>query len=305
MTNLRITSNATNVDFQGTVDGQGASWWAAVKNGSLTVTPGHLFECLWSDGIEIDHVTFVDSPFWNIHPWSSANVHIHDIRVRAPIHSTNTDGVDPDSCQNVLLERLDISTGDDCIAIKSGWNQFGVDYGVPTTNVTIRDLTCSTQSGCIAIGSEMSGGVSNVHATNITCIEAGQGINVKSALGRGGYIRNITVENTSICSAGVAIAAADTYRDQYPPAPVNSSLVPIVDGIYITGMSVPVDGTTGTGTGSSCWIGSAGVFEGLNVSYIHNVVLTDVQLLSTAKWSCVNVTGSSSNVAPTPCAQLL
>jgi hypothetical protein len=144
LTDVRITSNSSEY---GVVDGQGGAWWECIKNGSLIITPGHLVELLYSERIEIDHVRFVDSPFWNLHPWvagvvgewrlplrhtcrlnplshlagcrtpsprsySSRYVHIHDIAVEAPIHSTNTDGIDPDSTQHLLAERLNISTGD-------------------------------------------------------------------------------------------------------------------------------------------------------------------------------------------------
>lgn len=293
LTSVKITSNSSGV-----INGQGTEWWAAVKNGSLTVTPGHLLELLWSDGIEVSNLHFVDSPFWNIHPWSSNDVHVHDVVVRAPNTSVNTDGVDPDSCSNVLLERLDIITGDDCIAVKSGWNQFGVNYGVPTVNVVITNMTCTTpKAACIAIGSEMSGGVANVTASGINCSLVGTGLNVKSALGRGGYVRNITF-NDVIMGPGVvgtALMAADTYSDQYPPAPLNTSLVPIVDGILISNVVV----TSGSGV-----VNQLGAFEGLNVSWIKNVHMENVTLGTPIKktWGCSNVTGTYKNVQPTPCS---
>jgi polygalacturonase len=65
LTDVRITSNSSEY---GVVDGQGTGWWDCIKNGSLKITPGHLVELLYSERIEIDHVRFVDSPFWNLHP---------------------------------------------------------------------------------------------------------------------------------------------------------------------------------------------------------------------------------------------
>lgn len=308
LTDVRITSNYSNSDGGvtgggGCIDGQGEVWWQAVVNGSLNITPGHLVEFLWSSNIEIDHVTLVDSPFWNLHIWSSNFAHIHNVAVRAPLHSTNTDGIDPDSASDVLIEDVDIANGDDCIAIKSGWNQFGVEYGVPTQRVEVRRMRCSTQSACIAIGSEMSGGISDCIAHEITCDQAGQGFNVKSALGRGGYIRNVTFADSvfsGVGPIGCAFATVDNYKDQYPPAPVDPTLIPIVDGVIIRNISA----AKGSG-----FIGTAGDFQGLgnvpSAGQITGVNITDVNLGSTQKgWTCVNVTGASSNVAPAPCKQL-
>jgi polygalacturonase len=298
VTNLHISGSGAGTAF---VNGQGAPWWAAIVGKQLEVTPGHLFECLWSDGIEISNVTFQDSPFWHTHIWSSNNAWVHDMSIEAPIHSTNTDGVDPDSSSNVVIERVNIAVGDDCIAVKSGWDRAGVSYGVPTNNVTIRDMVCATQSACIAIGSEMSGGVSNVEAYNISCLQSGQGLNVKSALGRGGYITNISFHNVTFGPGftGTAFAAADTYRDQYPPAPIDPTLIPLVNGIYISNLTMM--------PGS---VGRAGDFQGLGTTlqtgeitgvYLENIALGG----ATSTYTCVNVTGSTGpNVVPAPCPQL-
>ena len=74
-------------------------------------------------------------PFWTVHPTFCNNVHIHDVRIVT--EGPNTDGIDPDSSQNVLIERCYISTGDDCIAIKSGKDEDGRAVGIPTANVLV------------------------------------------------------------------------------------------------------------------------------------------------------------------------
>jgi polygalacturonase len=109
VSNVRLRSvGGTN----SVLDGQGDAWWPAVKNGSLTVTPGHMIEVLWSENVEVDHVTMINSPFWFTHLWSSRNLHVHDVVITAPTHSTNTDGIDPDACDGVVIERVTINNGD-------------------------------------------------------------------------------------------------------------------------------------------------------------------------------------------------
>lgn len=158
------------------------------------------------------------------------------------------------------------------------------------------------RAACIAVGSEMSGGVSNVVASNINCSLAGQGLNVKSTLGRGGYITNVSFTDVTMGAVGTALAVDDGYRDQYPPAPVNATLVPVIAGVTIA--RVTASGPPGS-------IGSAGDFRGLaGAGVITGVSISDVDLTAGIKpggrpaWACGNVTGSSTNVLPAPCAEL-
>ena len=59
-----------------------------------------------------------DSPFWNNHIFDCDRVHIHGVSIKAPGDSPNTDGWDPDSSRNVIIEDSVYAGGDDCVAIK-------------------------------------------------------------------------------------------------------------------------------------------------------------------------------------------
>jgi hypothetical protein len=91
-------------------------------------------------------------------------------------------------------------------------------------------------------------------------------------------------------------------RSQYPPCPVNDSLIPRLGSIAIANI---------TAVGGPGSIGAAGDFHGLGSTAesggITNVTLRDVDLggAAAAGWSCANVSGSSSGVVlPAPCPQL-
>lgn len=45
-----------------------------------------------------------------------------------------------DSCEDMIIEDCYISVGDDAIAIKSGWDQYGIHYARPSKNILIRNL---------------------------------------------------------------------------------------------------------------------------------------------------------------------
>ena len=65
-------------------------------------------------------ITVQNSPSWTIHPYFSKHLKFIDVKILNPANSHNTDGLDPESCQDVLVLGTYISVGDDCIAIKSG-----------------------------------------------------------------------------------------------------------------------------------------------------------------------------------------
>jgi polygalacturonase len=168
VTNLRITGT-------GVIDGHGEAWWNAFTNHSALLQAGrpNLIQIVNSRNIEIDSVTLKDSPFWTLHPVLSQDIHIHHVKIRSRLYAPNVDGIDPDSCRNVLIEYNDVSCGDDHVAIKAGRCGDSITPNkctdpiwksgmYQTTNVTVRYNVFKTGMG-IAIGSESSGSIRNVH----------------------------------------------------------------------------------------------------------------------------------------------
>ena len=88
--------------------------------------------------MEIGFLTLKDSPYWTVHPYDCEDIHIHNIIVDAPQTSPNTDGFDPDSSRRVIIEDSQVSNGDDCVAVKSGWDCYGVGYGRASEDIFVR-----------------------------------------------------------------------------------------------------------------------------------------------------------------------
>jgi len=125
-TSLLHAEHVVNVTVRGdgpgsVLDGQGSYWWAKFWSGEETHTRGHLLEFMYSANVEVAHLTLKDSPYWTTHYYDCDNVHVHHVHVQNPDGSPNTDGFDPDSSRNVLIEHSSYRGGDDCVAIKSGW----------------------------------------------------------------------------------------------------------------------------------------------------------------------------------------
>ncbi len=134
---------------------------------------------------------------WSIHLLFCQNITARNLVIRTI--NTNGDGIDVDSCSDVLIEHCNIDTGDDAISLKSGRGMEAVRLARPTQNVIIRDCTLvSSQFGGIGIGTEMSGGIRDVHIENCFISGHQNGIFIKSRDGRGGFMENITGENLTI-----------------------------------------------------------------------------------------------------------
>ncbi|PRY10912.1 polygalacturonase [Pontibacter ummariensis] len=151
-----------------------------------------LVEC---NKVLLDGPTFQNSPAWNLHPLMSENVILRNLNVRNPWYSQNGDGLDLESCKNALIYDNTFDVGDDAICIKSGKNEDGRRRGMPTENVIIKNNTVYHGHGGFVVGSEMSGGVKNVHVSDCTFMGTDIGLRFKSTRGRGGVVENIYISN--------------------------------------------------------------------------------------------------------------
>ncbi len=134
-------------------------------------------------------------PAWNLHMLYSKNMQVANCTIKST-GVWNGDGVDPDSCEDVAIFGCKFQTGDDCIAIKSGKNPDGNIINRPCVNVYVFD--CQGTGHGISIGSEMSGGIENVYIWDCDMTYMPYGLHIKATRKRGGYIRNIFVDNSTL-----------------------------------------------------------------------------------------------------------
>lgn len=143
----------------------------------------------------LEGVTFQNSPAWNVNPLMCEHITLRNLNIRNPWFSQNGDGLDLESCRIGIIDNCSFDVGDDAICIKSGKDEDGRKRGKPTELFVIKDCVVYHGHGGFVLGSEMSGGVRNLYAKNLTFIGTDCGLRFKSTRGRGGVVENIWMED--------------------------------------------------------------------------------------------------------------
>ncbi len=242
-----------------------------------------------------DGPTFQNSPAWNLHPMMCEDVTMRNLVVRNPWFSQNGDGLDLESCKNVVIYNNSFDVGDDAICFKSGRDKEGRDRNKPTENVIVRKNIVYAGHGGFVVGSEMSGGVRNVHVSDCTFMGTNVGLRFKSNRGRGGAVENIYI--------------SDIYMIDIPTEPIQfnlfySGLAPVLDDgtsssvlIETNANAVPVTEETPAFRNIviknivANGFGNAALFMGLPEMKLENVHLENLVLKASKGFTCIDVDG--------------
>ena len=236
----------------------------------------------------LDGPTFRNSAAWNLHPYLCDDVTLRNVTLFNPEYAQNGDGVDFDSCRNVLMEDSKVDAGDDAICLKSGKDEEGRKLGRPTEHVMVRRCTIGTGHGGIALGSEMSGGIRDVTVTHCTMNGTDAGIRVKTTRGRGNVVEDITVSDVTMSHIGQGAIDFSMYymvKGEAKVEPVTEG-TPRIRNVKISGIrctsagsaivlrglpEMPIEGISISD--SEITAKTAGV-----ISYAKNVMLRNVQV---------------------------
>lgn len=168
----------------------------------------------------LEGVIFQNSPAWCLHPLMCEDLTVRGVTVKNPWYAQNGDGIDVESCKNVLIEKSVFDVGDDALCMKSGRDAEGRKRGMPTESVIIRDCIVYASHGGFVIGSEMSGGVRNVYVNNCTFIGSDIGLRFKTTRGRGGVVENIFIRDIYMKDIPGEAILFDMYYAAKDPIPL-------------------------------------------------------------------------------------
>ena len=171
------------------------------------------------DRILVEGVTLNNAPFWLLHPLMSKNIIVRNVIFDS--HGPNNDGCDPESCENVLIEDCIFNTGDDCIAIKSGRNNDGRAWNLPSRNIIVRNCQMKDGHAGVAIGSEISGSCYNVWMEDcqIGSPEMDRPFRIKSNAIRGGVVSGFYIRNINISECKQAVLKLELKYEKVTEGP--------------------------------------------------------------------------------------
>lgn len=168
----------------------------------------------------LEGITFQNSPAWCLHPLMCEDLTVRNVYAKNPWYAQNGDGIDVESCKNVLIENSTFDVGDDGICIKSGRDEAGRKRGMPTENLIARNCVVYHAHGGFVIGSEMSGGARNLFVENCTFIGTDIGLRFKTTRGRGGVVENVFINNISMKDIVGEAILFDMYYAAQDPIPL-------------------------------------------------------------------------------------
>lgn len=208
--------NIKNVKFvgEGKIDGNASKneWWhdAKVRRGAWRPRSIFLNNC---EDIVFEGISIENSPSWTVHPFYSKELKFLNLKITNPKDSPNTDGIDPESCENVDIIGVEFSVGDDCIAVKSSKIYMGRKLKRPSKNFNIRNCHMEHGHGGVVIGSEIAGGAKNFLVEKCIFKDTDKGLRIKTRRGRGrdSIIDGIVFDNVQMEGVKVPFVINEFY----------------------------------------------------------------------------------------------
>ncbi|MDR3344719.1 MAG: glycoside hydrolase family 28 protein [Oscillospiraceae bacterium] len=242
---------------QGTIDGNGAAFMRRVSPHYVTgdfyprPTLVYIEDC---ENLTLRGVTLQNAPFWTLHPAGCRGVLIDGIRIQNPLDWANSDGIDPDHCQNVNITNCRIECADDCICLK---NTAGNSEYSHTRGVKISGCTLTSASAAVKIGTEGVDDFKDILVEDCVIMRSNRGISIQIRDGgsvRGAVFRSLTIETCSFppdwwgSAEPIAVTAFD--RDEQTRAgtvqDVRFAEINCVgeNGVLVCGQSGRISGVT-------------------------------------------------------------
>jgi len=218
-----INKGSVAITGQGIINAQGKAFWDKYDQTRKEYEPKGLGWAVDYDAkrprtllisestnVTLRGITLQQAGFVTVQVLYSKFITIDGVTVRNNIdgHGAGTDGVDIDSSSYVLIQNCDVDCNDDGFCLKAGRDADGLRVNRPTEYVVIRNSVSRAGAGILTIGSEISGSIRHVFATNLVGNGTINGLNIKSTITGGGTVEDIHFQNITINGVSTALQIA-------------------------------------------------------------------------------------------------
>ena len=218
------------IDGDGLVDGQGKVYWDYYWNlrreyeakGLRSIVDydakrPRTFLIQNSENVFLKNLNIQRAGFWTVQVLYSEYITVDGLTIRNNIggHGPSTDGVDIDSSKWILVQNCDVDCNDDNYCLKAGRDWDGQRVDRSTEYVVIRDCIARKGAGLFTLGSETAGDIRNIFVSNVKGIGTSNGLNIKSALTRGGTVEDIYLQDIEMDSVGTFIEVSMNWNPSY------------------------------------------------------------------------------------------
>jgi Glycosyl hydrolases family 28/MBG domain (YGX type)/Putative Ig domain/Immunoglobulin domain len=214
--NCITINNAHDVALSGggTIFGDGSAWWTAyTANGALPHRP-YMVKFTGCTRVHVSGLTFTDSPSFHVAFSTTNDVTIEDITIRAlASNALNTDGLDP-AGQRYLIQRCDISVGDDNIAVKPG--------GTFCSDFVIKNCVFGKGHG-LSVGGQSNKGLDGMTVSDCTFTGTTSALRLKADATQGGLVQNILYERLTMTNCTYPIVFYSYYNQVGSPGATSGS----------------------------------------------------------------------------------
>ncbi|KAJ4723893.1 polygalacturonase-like [Melia azedarach] len=263
----------------GTLDGNGAGFWACRKSGKNCPQGARSITFNWANDVLITGLTSINSKETHLVINHCNNVNVRNVKLFAPDQSPNTDGIHVQFSTGVTITGSTLMTGDDCISIGPG-----------TRNLFMKNIKCGPGHG-VSIGSLgkdfNEDGVQNITLMNSVLSGSDNGLRIKSwARPSRSFVRNVLFQNIIINNVQNPIIIDQNYCPNNQGCPHQSSGVKISEVTYRN-----IRGSSSTPEAVTFDCSPSNLCRGIR---LHDIRLTYMKKAATS--SCKNIVGTTVGV---------
>lgn len=143
--------------------------------------------------LTVEGITFKDAAFWTLHMAGCQHVLVNRVRILNDQRGANNDGIDPDTCKDVIISNCIVKTGDDAIVVKNTV-PMAEKYG-SCENIVISNCVLYSRDSALKIGTETGQAIRNVVLSDCIFKDCSRGVGIW--VRDGGIVEDIHIHHVT------------------------------------------------------------------------------------------------------------